>query len=95
MSHFAGRVVKRFGTGDDAKQVFMDENEKCDPPLSDDEMEKIWGSACKFGKVVSQAPGYVPPATYNGVQVADPGSLKPSDYSDIGQAKVLSAEEKE
>lgn len=95
MSHFAGRVVKRFGTGEDAKQIFMSENEKCDPPLSDNEMEKIWGSACKFGKVVSQTPGYVPPSTYNGTQVADPGSLKPSDFSDIGQAKVLSEEEKD
>ena len=41
MSHFAGKVVKRFGTGDDAKKIFMDENEKCDPPLSDEEIEKI------------------------------------------------------
>lgn len=95
MSHFAGRVVKRFGTGDDARKIFMYENEKCDPPLSADEMGKIWGSACKFGKVVSKSPGYVPPNAYNVAQVADPGSLKPSDYSDIGQAKVLAAEEQD
>lgn len=93
MSRFAGNVVKRFGIGDDAKKIFMDENEKCDPPLSGDEMGKIWGSACKFGKMVAQTPGYVPPDIYNGVQAADPGSLKPSDFSDIGQAKVISAEE--
>lgn len=92
MSKFAAKVVKRFGTGDDARQIFMSENEKCDPPLSDVELGKIWESACKFGKVISQTPGYIPPDVYNEAQVTDPGSLKPSDYSDIGQAKVLSAE---
>ncbi|MCR5105425.1 MAG: DUF5906 domain-containing protein [Eubacterium sp.] len=92
MSKFAAKVVKRFGTGDGARQIFMSENEKCDPPLSDVELGKIWESACKFGKVISQTPGYIPPDVYNGAQVTDPGSLKPTDYSDIGQAKVLSAE---
>ena len=93
MSRFAGRVVKRYGVSDEAKAIFMDEAEKCDPPLDEVELERIWGSASKFAKKVSKSPGYVPPDQYNGGMPSGPaGSLKPEDYSDIGQAKVLSAE---
>ena len=93
MSKFAGRVVKRYGHGDEAKAIFMEEAAKCDPPLSDQELSKIWGSARKFAKKVAASPGYVPPVTYNAVVPKGPaGSLKPQDYSDIGQAKVLAAE---
>lgn len=93
MSHFAGRVVKRYGHGDAAKNIFMTQAEKCDPPLSERELEKIWESAGKFQKKVAASPGYVPPDDYNAAVPQGPaGSLKPKDYSDIGQAKVLSAE---
>ena len=93
MSRFAGRVVMRYGVSDEAKAIFMDEAEKCDPPLDEVELERIWGSAAKFAKKVSKSPGYVPPDQYNGGMPSGPaGSLKPEDYSDIGQAKVLSAE---
>lgn len=93
MSRFAGRVVKRYGVSDEAKAIFLDEAEKCDPPLDDAELERIWVSAAKFAKKVSKSPGYVSPDQYNGsVPTGTAGSLKPEDYSNIGQAKVLSAE---
>lgn len=88
LSHFAGRALKRFGETDKAKQVFLDEAAKCDPPLEKEELKTIWHSAVKFyrSKVVTQ-PGYVPPDKYNDEFAA--GSLMPEDYSDIGQAKAL------
>ena len=93
MSHFAGRLVKRFGHGDDAYQMFREEAEHCNPPLSDEELAKIWHSAGKFEKKVSAQPGYIPPDKYNPTKPTGPaGSLKPQDYSDIGEAKVLSRE---
>lgn len=93
MSRFAGRVVKRYGASDEAKTIFLDEADKCDPPLDGVELERIWASATKFAKKVAKSPGYVPPDQYNGNAPAGAaGSLKPADYSDIGQAKVLSAE---
>lgn len=91
LSHFAGRALKRFGETDKAKQVFLDEAAKCDPPLVDEELKTIWYSALKFfrNKVKTQ-PDYVQPDEYNAdFQV---GSLKPEDYSDIGQAKMLTKE---
>lgn len=88
LSHFAGRALKRFGDSDKAKQVFLDEAAKCDPPLEKEELKTIWYSALKFyrNKIMTQ-PGYVAPDEYNAD--FDAGSLKPDDYSDIGQAKLL------
>ncbi|MGN1114372.1 MAG: DUF3987 domain-containing protein, partial [Oscillospiraceae bacterium] len=65
MSRFAGRVVKRYGVTPQARQIFDDEAEKCDPPLDDYELESIWKSACKFGKKIEKQEGYVQPEEYN------------------------------
>ena len=93
MSRFAGRVVKRYGWNDISHQIFQEEAKKCDPPLPSEELRKIWLSAKKFEKVVTAQEGYVPPEKYNTAKIAGPaGCLKPEDYSDIGQAKVLSKE---
>lgn len=87
MSRFAGRILKRYGVTEKAKQAFWEHAAKCDPPLPEDELKTIWASAVKFfNKKISSSDGYVPPDQYN----ADFGdSLKPEDYSDIGEAKVL------
>ena len=85
LSRFAGRVLKRLGIGNEARKIFDEEAAKCDPPLEDEELSKIWHSACKFAEKVQKQDGYIPPEEYN-------KSLKPDDYSDIGQAKVLSRE---
>ncbi len=91
LSHFASRALKRFGETDKAKQVFLDEAAKCDPPMEEDELKTIWYSALKFYRTkVKTQPGYVEPDEYN--SDFDAGSLKPDDYSDIGQAKVLCKE---
>lgn len=90
MSHFAGRVVKRYGATEKAHQIFMEEADKCDPPLPDEELASIWQSACRFAEKVQSQEGYVSPEDYNGEFCRE--SLKPTDYSDIGQAKVLAKE---
>ena len=88
MSRFAGRVVKRYGATERAHKVFLDEAKKCNPPLSDDELNTIWKSAEKFAKEVQSQAGYIPPEEYDFKTT----SLRPSDYSDIGQARVLAQE---
>lgn len=91
MSRFAGRVLKRYGDSDKAHQVFLEQADKCQPPLADSELAIIWGSAQKFYKnTVMTQPGYVAPDQYN--DDFEGQSLKPEDYSDVGQAKVLSRE---
>ncbi|MDO4306947.1 MAG: phage/plasmid primase, P4 family [Eubacteriales bacterium] len=90
MSHFAGRVVKRYGATEKAHEIFMEEAAKCNPPLDDEELAAIWQSACRFAEKVQGQEGYVAPEAYNDEFCRE--SLKPADYSDIGQAKVLTRE---
>lgn len=88
MSRFAGRVVKRYGATDRAYNIFLDESKKCSQPLEDEELNLIWSSACKFAKKVQSQKGYIPPEEYE----FSAQSLRPADYSDIGQAKVIAKE---
>lgn len=90
MSHFAGRVIKRYGNTDKAHQIFIEEAAKCNPPLDDEELAAIWQSACRFAEKVQKQDGYVAPEDYNDEFCRE--TLKPADYSDIGQAKVLARE---
>ncbi|MBR1684947.1 MAG: hypothetical protein IJ708_07385 [Clostridia bacterium] len=76
--------MKRFGYNEEAHEIFLKEAAKCDPPLEDHQLEKIWHSAAKTVKWAENHEGYIPPEQFNAI-----GSLKPDDYSDVGQAKVI------
>ena len=87
LSHYAGRILKRFGNTDEAHKHFAEVAACCQPPLEQSELDSIWRSAQRFyGKVAAQE-GYIPPEQYNQAL-----QLKPSDYSDVGQATVLARE---
>ena len=86
MSRFAGRVLKKYGVTDRAREAFELHARRCDPPLPEIELNTIWNSAVKFYKnTVCTQPGYVEPDEYN----AEFDSLKPEDFSDMGEAKAL------
>ena len=87
MSHYAGRIIKRLGNTEEAHKQFLKEAEKCCPPLDDAELAGIWASAVKFGVKVAAQEGYIPPEQYN-----QDFLLIPEDFSDVGQAIVLSRE---
>lgn len=87
MSHYAGRIIKRLGNTEEAHKQFLKEAEKCSPPLDDAELAGIWASAVKFGAKVAAQDGYIPPEQYN-----QDFLLMPEDFSDVGQAIVLSRE---
>lgn len=89
LSHYACCILKKYGLNDDrAFEVFMEYVSKCDPPLPKEEVATIWNSATHFYKTkVMTSDGYIPPEEYN--DKFDSASLKPEDYSDIGEAKVL------
>jgi P4 family phage/plasmid primase-like protien len=87
LSYYAGRILKRFGNTDEAHKHFAEVAACCQPPLEQSELDSIWRSAQRFyGKVAAQE-GYIPPEQYN-----QDLQLKPSDYSDVGQATVLARE---
>lgn len=92
MSRFAGRVLKKYGVTDKAKEAFDIHARRCDPPLPEEELNTIWNSAVRFYKktIVTQE-GYVAPDEYN----AEFGTIKPDDYSDMGEARALVDEYKD
>ena len=89
---YALKVLKKFGLGDDsAYTLFINESNRCVVPLEMKELESIWNNAKKFYEnTISKAEDYVSPEEYKKKHA--PGFLKPEDYSDIGQAKVLTQE---
>lgn len=87
MSHFAGRILKKYGVCEKARDAYLERAAKCEPPLSKDELDTIWNSAVRFYKKVSSEDGYVAPEKYNDEFAV--GGLKPDDYSDIGEAKII------
>ena len=92
MHRFAVRVLKRYGMCDRARELFLTEAQRCDPPLGMKELQTIWSSAGKFfNRTIQLDPDYVPPGEF---EQRGP-SLRPPDYSDIGQAKVLAREYRE
>lgn len=90
MIHFAGRVLKKLGNCNKAKEAYIERTAKCDPPLLQNELDLIWSSAIKFYEKFSSQVGYVDPSEYN--DKSNTSALKPEDYSDIGEARVLSRE---
>lgn len=88
LSRFLGRVLKRYGDTEKSRELFEAEAAKCNPPLERQELESIYKSGRRFLKKVQQDKDYVPPEEYE-VMFGKAGYLKPEDYSDIGQAKVL------
>lgn len=87
LSHYAGRILKRFGNTDEAHKHFAEVAACCQPPLEQSELDSIWRSAQRFYGKVAAKEGYIPPEQYN-----QDLQLKPSDYSDVGQATVLARE---
>ena len=87
MSVFAAKILKRLGVTQEARDGFGEQALKCTPPLDKSELDTIWGSAVRFyNKTIKDSEGYVSPESFNRP------SLKPDDYSDIGEAGVLARE---
>ncbi|MCK4044484.1 DNA primase [Streptococcus suis] len=87
MSVFAAKILKRLGVTQEARDGFDEQSQKCVPPLDKPELDSIWGSAVRFyNRTIKTSKGYVAPDAFNR------DSLKPDDYSDIGEAGVLARE---
>ena len=87
MSVFAAKILKRLGVTQEARDGFDEQAQKCVPPLDKAELDTIWGSAIRFyNRTIKTSQGYVAPDAFNRE------TLKPDDYSDVGEAGVLARE---
>lgn len=92
MSHYASKVIKRFGDTDEAYQLFLDKATLCNPPLDDSELATIWKSAQNFYSRIAIQEGYVAPDEYNGYNddfEIEESIYKPKDYTDVSQARLI------
>ena len=66
LSHAAGKIFKRWGDTKEARKKFLEEAERCSPPLDREELQHIWNSALKFYREkVKKQPDYIHPEEYN------------------------------
>lgn len=87
LSVFAAKILKRLGVTQEARDGFDEQAQKCVPPLDKAELDTIWGSAVRFyNRTIKTSKGYVAPDAFNRE------TLKPDDYSDVGEAGVLARE---
>lgn len=87
MSVFAAKILKRLGVTKEARDGFDGQALKCVPPLEKAELDTIWGSAVRFyNKTIKNSKDYKSPEEFQRE------SLKPDDYSDVGEAGVLARE---
>jgi hypothetical protein len=78
MFRWAVRSMKRYGDTEESKNAYFTEAEKCQPPLSTDELNHIWKSAQKYYAKIASQPGYVSPQEYNN---PNPGWDEPLPFS--------------
>ena len=85
MHRYAVKILKRYGDSEEAKTLFDEKASHCNPPLEDFELNLIWHSALKFyNKVILADPNYKKPDDYD-----DGNDYRPTDQSDVGQARLI------
>ena len=88
---FAATVLTKYGVTEQAQEAFIQRAAQCEEPLPQSETEKIWRDACAYyERSIATNPDYLPPTEYAARQFMD--DIEPSDYTDVGQAKVLIAQ---
>lgn len=87
LCRFAAKVLTRWGDKDEkAYQLYLEETKKCRPLLSEKEVEFIWRDTLKFyQEKIACSPDYVLPESFS----IHRSLLRPSDYTDVGQAYVF------
>ena len=85
---YAVRVLKRYGDTEQAALMFESKSEMCVPRLGEEELKSIWRDARKFfHEKVESNPDYLPPELYEIVFKGE--TLKPDDFTDLGQTKIF------
>ena len=91
MHNSACKLVTRYGNTSEAYNLFIEQSQLCQPPLSDNELKNIWNGAVKsYRNNILTDENYIAPEIFNFIP-----ALKPDDYSDIGQSKILAREYKD
>ena len=88
MFKLARKFIWRHDDTDFAYSLFLEQAKYCNPPLSDAELANIWKSNQAYLARMKANGKYIPPQEYfkkNAVLK----TLKPKDFTDLGQAEVM------
>lgn len=92
--HTALNAFIRFGNAPPAYELINNTLKQFSPLLDKSEADNTIRSALKKYNEISLHDNYVPPDKYNNKLKENNTNLKPSDFSDIGQAKIFVQENK-
>lgn len=95
MSRIAFRLLKRLGSTEGSRAEFDRWAEACTPPLDEGELDTIWtAAAAAYRRKVESRPDYLSPEEYalQGLQPDTGSSLKPRDFSSLGEARAFAAD---
>ena len=85
---FASAMLKKYGVCEQACEAYMERVGQCEEPMPEDEIKQIWHDACShYESTIATNPEYVPPSEYKAQDYAD--IVMPTDYTDVGQARVF------
>ena len=88
MFKLARKFIWRHDDTDFAYSLFLEQAKYCNPPLSESELANIWKSNQAYLARMKAMGKYIPPQEYfkkNAVLK----TLKPKDFTDLGQAEVM------
>lgn len=88
MFRLARKFIWRHDDTDFAYSLFLEQAKYCNPPLSEAELSNIWKSNQAYLARMKANGKYIPPQEYfkkNAVLK----TLKPKDFTDLGQAEVM------
>lgn len=88
MFKLARKFIWRHDDTDFAYSLFLEQAKYCNPPLSDAELSNIWKSNQAYLARMKANGKYIPPQEYF-KKNAILKTLKPKDFTDLGQAEVM------
>ena len=95
MSRIAFQLLKRLGDCEETRTEFARRAEACTPPLDEGELSTIWAAAAAaYRRKIESRPDYLSPEEYalQGLQPDTGSSLKPRDFSSLGEARAFAAD---
>ena len=88
MFKLARKFIWRHDDTDFAHDLFLEQAKFCNPPLSEGELTNIWKSNQAYLARMKAQKKYIPPQEYF-KKSAVIKTLKPKDFTDLGQAEVM------
>lgn len=77
LSRYAAKIFKKCGDTEKTRELFLEAANRCEEPLSEDELQTIWRSAQGFfHNTIEKDPEYIPPDEFAAMEFGAEGGKK-------------------